>query len=52
MAPKELAADVCIFNLLNVPFRHVHFQLVVPFQNHPLAACGNGRCPSLVLEFQ
>jgi hypothetical protein len=43
MEPKESAAGICIFNLLNIPFAHFHFQLVVPFQNQPLAACGNGR---------
>jgi hypothetical protein len=43
MEPKESAAGVCIFNLLSIPFAHFHFQLVIPFQNQPLAACGNGR---------
>ena len=52
MEPKESAAGVCVFNLLNIPFAHLHLQQVVPFQNLQLAACGNGRFPSMVLVFQ
>ena len=52
MEPEELATGVYIFNLLNIPFAHFHFQPVIPFQNQPLAACGNRRFPSIVLVFQ
>ena len=52
MEPKESDAGVCFFNLLNIPGAHFHFQQVVPFQNLQLAACGNGRFPSMVLVFQ
>lgn len=56
MDHKESAAGVCTLDLLNIPFAHFHFhfhfQLVVRFQNQPLAACGNGRFPSMVLVFQ